>query len=87
MDGDGGPLVLSPACVATMRYLRTAWGWLEELQQLDADLADVVEGEGNFYGQGRDAERAFEAVLAVARAVEQTRTPPSLTALQTAFGL
>ena len=33
VDGDGEPLVLSPAYVATMRYLRTTQGWLEELQK------------------------------------------------------
>ena len=84
-DGDGEPLVLSPSYVATRRYLRTTQGWLEKLGQVNADLADVAEGGGNFFNQGRDAERAFEAVLAIARSVEQTRTPPSLTALQTAF--
>ena len=83
--GDGEPLVLSPAYVATMRYLQTAQGWLKALERLDADLIDVLTGDGSFYDQGRDAERVFEGAVAIARAVEQTQTPPSLIALQTAF--
>ena len=78
----GNPLVLSPAYVATMRYLKTALGWLEALQQVDTDLVETMEGAGNLYRQGRDAERAFERILAIAREIEQAKTPPSLMALQ-----
>jgi hypothetical protein len=81
----GEPLVLSPAYVATMGYLRTVQGWLEALQQLDANLTKTMEGTGNLYRQGHDAERAFEGTLAVAREIEQAKTPPALMALQSAI--
>ena len=86
VDAANEPLVLSPAYVATMRYLKTAQGWLEALQQVDADLVETMEGTGNLYRQGRDAERAFERVLAIAREIEQVKTPPSLVTLQETFG-
>ena len=82
VDAAGDPLVLSPAYVATMRYLKTAQGWLEAFQQLDIDLVETMEGTGNLYRQGRDAEKAFERMLAIAREIEQAKTPPSLVALQ-----
>jgi hypothetical protein len=85
VDASGEPLVLSPAYVATMRYLKTAQGWLEALEQVDADLVETIEGTGNLYRQGRDAEKAFERVLALAREIEQAKTPPSLIALQSAI--
>jgi hypothetical protein len=85
VDAAGDPLVLSPAYVATMRYLKTAQGWLEALQQVDADLVETMEGTGNLYRQGRDAEKAFEKALAIAREIEQAKTPPSLMALQSAI--
>jgi hypothetical protein len=79
------PLVLSPAYVATMRYLKTVQGWLEALQQVDANLTKTMQGAGNLYRQGHDAETAFERTLAVAREMEQAKTPPSLMALQSAI--
>ena len=85
VDASGEPLVLSPAYVATMHYLKTAQGWLEALQQVDADLVETMEGMGNLYRQGRDAEKAFERMLAIAREIEQAKTPPSLMALQSAI--
>ena len=85
MNAAGEPLVLSPAYVATMRYLKTAQGWLEAFQQLDIDLVETMEGTGNLYRQGRDAEKAFERMLAIAREIEQAKTPPSLMALQSAI--
>jgi len=80
--GDGHPLVLSPAYVATVRYLKTAQAWLDRIAQLDADLTDVIDAQGNIYTQGRDAERAFEKALSIAREVEQGKAPPSLASLQ-----
>ena len=85
VDAAGDPLVLSPAYVATMRYLKMVQGWLEALQQVDADLVETMEGMGNLYRQGRDAEKAFGRMLAIAREIEQTKTPPSLMALQSAI--
>jgi hypothetical protein len=85
VDAAGDPLVLSPAYVATMRYLKTAQEWLGALQRVDADLVGTMEGTGNLYRQGRDAERTFERVLTIGREVEQTKTPPSLMALQSAI--
>jgi hypothetical protein len=85
IDGDGQPLVLSPAYVATVRYLKTAQGWLDRLAQIDADLTEVMEAQGNIYTQGRDAERAFEKALVIAREVEQGKAPPSLASLQAAL--
>ena len=82
VNAAGDPLVLSPAYVATMRYLKTAQGWLVALQQVDADLVETMEGAGNLYRQGRDAEKTFERMLTIGREVEQTKTPPSLMALQ-----
>ena len=60
--GDGQLLVLSPAYVATVRYLKTAQGWLDRMAQIDADLTEMMEEQGNIYTQGRDGERAFEKV-------------------------
>jgi hypothetical protein len=85
IDGDGLPLVLSPAYVATVRYLRTAQGWMDTMAQLDADLTEAIEEEGNIYTQGRDAERAFEKTMSVAREVEQGKAPPALASLQAAL--
>ena len=85
VDAANEPLVLSPAYVATMRYLKTAQGWLEALQHVDADLVETMEEAGNLYRQGRDAEKAFERVLVIAREIEQDKTPPSLMALQSAI--
>jgi hypothetical protein len=85
IDGDGQPLVLSPAYVATVRYLRTAQGWMERMAQIDADLTEVMGSEGNIYTQGRDAERAFEKALSIAREVEQGKAPPALASLQAAL--
>ena len=82
---DGQPLVLSPAYVATVRYLKTAQGWLERMVQLDADLSEVMDAQGNIYTQGRDAERAFEKALSIAREVEQGKAPPALASLQAAL--
>lgn len=87
VDADCQPLVLSPDYVATLRYLKAAQGCLDRLTQIDADLARVMEEKGNIYTQGRDAERAFEMALSVAREVEQSRTPPSLASLRTALAL
>jgi hypothetical protein len=81
--GDGQPLVLSPAYVATVRYLKTTQGWLERMAQLSTDLAEAIEEEGNIYTQGRDAERAFAKALSIAREVEQGNAPPALASLQT----
>ena len=83
--GDGQPLVLSPAYVATVRYLKTAQGWLERMAQIDADLTEVMDAQGNIYTQGRDAERAFEKALSITREVEQSKTPPALASLQAAL--
>ena len=85
IDSDGQPLVLSPSCVATVRYLKTAQGWLDKMAQVDADLTEVMEEQGNIYTQGRDAERAFEKALSVAREVEQGKAPPASTSLQAAL--
>lgn len=83
--GDGQPLVLSPAYVATVRYLKTAQGWLERMAQIDADLTEVTMAQGNIYTQGRDAEQAFEKALSVAREIEQGKAPPALASLQAAL--
>ena len=83
--GDGQPLVLSPAYVATVRYLKTTQEWLERMAQVDANLSQVVDAQGNIYTQGRDAERAFEKALSIAREVEQGKAPPSLASLQAAL--
>ena len=83
--GDGQPLVLSPSHVATVRYLKTARGWLDKMAQIDTDLVEVMEAQGNIYTQGRDAERAFEKALSIAREVEQGKAPPALASLQTAL--
>ena len=85
LDGDGHPLVLSPAYVATVRYLKTAQGWLDKMAQIDADLVEVMDAQGNIYTQGRDAERAFEKALSIAREVEQGKAPPALASLQAAL--
>jgi len=85
VDAAGDPLVLSPAYVATMRYLKTVQGWLEALHQLDVDLVETMEGTGNLYKQGRDAEKAFEGILVIAREIKQAKTPPSLMALHSAI--
>jgi hypothetical protein len=77
--------VLSPAYVATMRYLKTVQRWLEALQQVDANLVETMEGTSNLYRQGRDAEKAFERVLAIAGEIEQAKIPPSSMALQSAI--
>jgi hypothetical protein len=83
--GDGQPLILSPAYVATVRYLKTAQTWMDRMAQLDADLAEVMDEQGNIYTQGRDAERAFEKALSIAREVEQGKAPPALASLQAAL--
>ena len=83
--GNGDLLVLSPAYVATVRYLKAAQGRLDRLAEVDADLVRVLEAQGNIYTQGRDAERAFEKALATAREIEQRRAPLSLATLQTAL--
>lgn len=83
--GDGQPLVLSPAYVATVRYLKTAQGWLDRIVQVNTDLVETIEEEGNIYTQGRDAERAFEKALSIAREVEQGKAPPALASLQAAL--
>jgi hypothetical protein len=85
IGGDGQPLVLSPAYVATVRYLKAAQGWLERMAQIDADLTETIEEEGNIYTQGRDAERAFEKALSIAREIEQGKAPPALASLQAAL--
>jgi hypothetical protein len=85
IDGDSQPLVLSPAYVATVRYLKTAQGWLDRMDQVDADLTELMEAQGNIYTQGRDAERAFEKALAIAREVEHGKAPPALALLQAAL--
>ena len=85
LDGDGHPLVLSPAYVATVRYLKTTQGWLDRMVQIDADLTTVMDAQGNIYTQGHDAERGFEKSLSVAREVEQGKAPPALTSLQAAL--
>ena len=79
---DGQPLVLSPAYVATVRYLKAAQGWLDRMVQIDADLTEVMEAQGNIYTQSRDAERAFEKALSIATEVEQGKAPPALASLQ-----
>jgi hypothetical protein len=83
--GDGQPLVLSPAYVATVRYLKTAQAWMDRMAHLDADLTEAIEQEGNIYTQGRDAERAFAKALSIAREVEQGNAPPALASLQAAL--
>jgi hypothetical protein len=85
VDGDGQPLVLSPAYVATVRYLKTAQGWLDRIDQVDADLVEVMEAQGNIYTQGRDAERAFEQALSIAMEVERGKAPLALASLQAAL--
>lgn len=85
VDAAGDPLVLSPAYLATMRYLKTAQGWLEALQRVDTDLVETMGGTGNLYRQGRDAEKTIERMLAIAREIEQAKIPPSLMALQSAI--
>ena len=85
IDGDSQPLVLSPAYVATVRYLKMAQGWLDRMIQIDADLIEVMAAQGNIYTQGRDAERAFEKALSVATEVEQGKAPPALASLQAAL--
>jgi hypothetical protein len=85
LDGDGQPLMLSPSYVATVRYLKAAQGWMDRMAQLDADLTEAIEEEGNIYTQGRDAERAFERALSIAREVEQGKAPPALASLQAAL--
>ena len=83
--GGGQPLVLSPAYVATVRYLKTAQEWLDRIAQIDTDLTEVMEAPGNIYTQGRDAERAFEKALSIAREIEQGKAPPALASLQAAL--
>lgn len=85
VDGSGQLLVLSPDYVATVRYLKAVQGWLDRLAQIDADLVEVMEEQGNIYTQGRDAERAFERALSVVREVEQGKAPPALASLRTAL--
>ncbi len=85
VDGSGEPLVLSPAYVATVRYLQTAQQWVSRLEQVDIDLAAVMEEQGNFYQQGRNAERAFESAASIAREIAQAQTPPALAAVQETF--
>ncbi len=85
IDGDGQPLVLSPTYVATVRYLKAAQGWLDRMVQVNTDLVETIEKEGNIYTQGRDAERAFEKALSIAREVEQGKAPPALASLQAAL--
>jgi hypothetical protein len=82
---DGQLLVLSPAYVATVRYLKTAQAWMDKMAQLDADLTEAIEEKGNIYTQGRNAERAFEKALSIAREVEQGKAPPALASLQAAL--
>lgn len=79
---DGEPLVLSPDYVATVRYLRSVQNWIEQLEQVDADIARAMDGKGNFYSQGRDTERAFDRALSIAREIDQTGGPPTLNVLQ-----
>ena len=62
---------------STMRYLKTAQGWLEAFQRLDLDLVETMEGTGNLHRQGRDAEKAFERVLAIAREIRAAATEHS----------
>lgn len=83
--GDGRPLALSPAYVTTVRYLKAVQGWLDRLARIDTDLIEVMGEQGNIYTQSRDAERAFERALSVAREVEQGKAPLSLASLQAAL--
>ena len=85
IDGDSQLLVLSPSYVATVRYLKTAQGWLDRIAEIGADLAEVIEAQGNIHTQGRDAERAFEKALSVAKEVRQGKAPPALASLQAAL--
>ena len=84
--GDGEILVLSPAYVATVRYLTTARDRLDDLEAVDGHLASVLYADGgNIYTQGRDAEHAFERALNAAREIERDQSPLSLATLQTAL--
>ncbi len=80
---DGDLLALSPAYVATVRYLDLARERLDRLAEIDAGLTEVMNAQGNIYVQGRDAERAFEQALATARAIARDTPPLSLATLQT----
>ena len=85
VTSDGRPLVLSPAYVATVRYLKAAQGWLDRMVQVNTDLVETIEKEGNIYTQGRDAERVFEKALSITGEVEQGKAPPALASLQAAL--
>jgi hypothetical protein len=83
---DGEILVLSPAYVATVRYLTTAQQRLDDLDAVDEDLTGVLDADrGNIYTQGRDAEHAFSRALNAAREIERDQSPLSLATLQTAL--
>ena len=84
--GDGEMLVLSPAYVATVRYLSAARDRLDDLDVVDEDLTGVLDADGgNIYTQGRDAEHAFSRALNAAREIERDQSPLSLATLQTAL--
>ena len=83
---DGDILVLSPAYVATVRYLATAQERLDDLETVDEGLTGVLNADrGNIYTQGRDAEHAFSRALTAAREIERDQSPLSLATLQTAL--
>jgi len=83
-DGSGGVLVLSPSYVATVRYLKIAQRWLEQMENVEGKIKNVLEGQGNFYRQGQEAESAFESAASIARSIRQRQPPLALLSLQSA---
>ena len=86
-DASGDPIVLSPANLAILRYLRQSSTWIQDLQGVDGEIAALLEGNGDdIYREGKKAQGAFRKALDVTRAVERTSAPPALVSLQESLG-
>ncbi|HDQ72730.1 MAG TPA: hypothetical protein ENN19_11645 [Chloroflexi bacterium] len=88
-DGSGHPMVLSPSLHAARQYLKQARTWLDDLAQIDTDLAALLdesdETAEELYAQGQQMQKVGERTTGLAQRVALAETPVALVGLRDRF--
>jgi hypothetical protein len=81
---EGRPILFSPAVRAAEMYRAHVVDWVARLDQIDRNLAQLLEDGADLYEQSIQAESAIDQILRLGQEVDLTSAPTALAELRQA---
>jgi len=81
---DGRPMLLTPQLARVIRYQRTAQKWILRIEEVNAELAAILEQTPtDLFSQDQGINRVYGWLVALREEMDGTEVPPTLENLHT----